>query len=159
MNECEYFRKSIDLMSAGDADAAEFLLLQSLEIEETELKYTCLGWLHGNLQGRTMPAVRAFVKALRMNREYGDAYNECGALLLRVGRDRRAIQCFTRALKAQTCSKRHFALYNLALIYAEKNRPERSRRYLNLALKLKPDFQEAREFLDDLAADKSGRGY
>ena len=136
----------------GNFDIAEFLLLKSIEIEPDADKYTCLGWFYGAMGGQEKRALHAFRQAIRQDPAYGDAYNELGALVLQIGRPTQAIKWFRKALKVGHCSKPHFALYNLALIFRDINRPERSKRYLNLALKIEPGFQTAHEFLSELAA-------
>lgn len=137
----------------GNYDAAEFYILKSLEIEPSVPGYAILGWLYSCVQQRDTDALRCFRKAIRLNPKNGDLYNDCGAVILRMGKIQESVKWFTRALKSSEGSKHHLALFNLAIVYRRWNRPERSRRYLNLALKLRPDFQRARALLAEIRTE------
>lgn len=134
----------------GNYDAAEFYLLKSLEIEPSVPGYATLGWLYAAIFKRNLDALRAFRRAIRLDPANGDLYNDCGALLLRMGRIRESVKWLTRALRSERGERKHLALYNLAVVYRRWNRPERSRRYLNLAIKLRPDFDRARTLLEEI---------
>ena len=137
----------------GNYDAAEFYLLKSLEIEPSVPGYATLGWLYSCVQRRDRDALRCFRNAIRLNPENGDLYNDFGAVLLRQGELQKSVKWFLRALKSSEGSKHHLALFNLAIVYRRWNRSERSRRYLNLALKLRPDFERARSLLAEIRAE------
>lgn len=134
----------------GNYDAAEFYLLKSLEIEPSIPAYATLGWIYGSVHRRNEDALRCFRKAIRLNPKNGDLYNDCGAVLLRMGKLRESVKWFLKALKSSEGAKKHLALFNLAVVYRRWNRSERSRRYLNLALKHRPDFERARALLAEI---------
>ena len=144
--EADYFYKQgMQALFNENYDAAEFFLLKSLEIESSEVAYGCLGWLYGTLLGEEQKALSFFRKAILKNPENGDLYNDYGALLLKMERFEESLKWFLRAVRLSNSKKKHFALYNLALLYRNWKRPTRSLRYLRLALKCEPDFQEARQ--------------
>ncbi|MCB1326135.1 MAG: hypothetical protein H7A21_04985 [Spirochaetales bacterium] len=150
------YREGICEAVVGNYDAAEYHLLRAAEIEATVSTYATLGWLYGSVLSEPRRAFRFFRRAIRMNPENGDLFNDCGALLLKEGHSRAAVKWLLRAVRARECSKRHFALYNLALVYRRWNRPERSRRFLRLALRTEPDFPQARELLVSLDEPSHG---
>ena len=143
----KFLQSGVRAAYAGDRAAAEFCFLKSLEIETHALNCLCLGGLLANVSGREMEAFRYFRRAVRCDPRSGDAYHECGAMLMRMGRVNEAQKWFRRALSADFMTRRHFALYNLAIVYKRWNRPERSRRYLYLALQTEPEFEPARQML------------
>ena len=144
--EADYFyEQGVQAVFNENYDAAEFFLLKSLEIESSELVYGCLGWLYGTLLGKEKKALTFFRKAILQNPKNGDLYNDYGALLLKMGRLEESIKWFSRAVRLTKSQKKHFALYNLALVYRNWKQPQRSLRYLHLALRCQPDFQEARQ--------------
>ena len=152
--EADYFYKQgVQAIFDENYDAAEFFLLKSLEIESSEVIYGCLGWLYGTLLGEEKKALAFFRKAILQNPENGDLYNDYGALLLKMGRLEESIKWFSRAVRLAKSQKKHFALYNLALVYHNRRRPQRSLAYLRLALKCQPAFQEARQLYYSILED------
>ena len=143
----ESYERAIEEAGRDNYDAAEYYLLHSLEIEAHVNAYATLGWLYASRTERYRDAIRVFRKAIRLAPHDGDLYNDFGALLIKMNESGRALKWFHRALKCESCSRRHYALYNMALIYRDWKRPERSRRYLHLCLHHKPDFSVARELL------------
>lgn len=134
----------------GDRSAAEICFLKSLEIETHVQNCLCLGGLLAAVAGRELEAFRYFRRAVRCDPCSGDACHECGAMLLRLGRFSEALKWFRRSLAISSMTRRHFALYNLAIVYKRWNRPERSRRFLYLALQTEPEFEPARRLLAKL---------
>lgn len=145
-----YYRDGVCEAVIGNYDTAEYFLLKSLEIDPAVSTYATLGWLYGSILERGEDALRSFRHAIRMDSDNGDLYNDIGALLIKMDRVNDSVKWFRRALRCSRCNRRHFALYNLALVYREWNRSERSRRYLNLALRMMPDFEQATNLLREL---------
>ncbi|MBX7057443.1 MAG: hypothetical protein K1X75_05210 [Leptospirales bacterium] len=150
-----FYQEGVSEAQAGNYDAAEFFLLKSIEIDATGGAYASLGWLYGSVLKQEHSAFRCFRNAIRLNSENGDHFNDCGALLLKAGRARESVKWFLRALRCPECTRRHLTLYNLAIVYRRWNRPERSRRFLNLALKIDPEFARARAMLKDIEGELS----
>ena len=154
--EADYFYKQgVQAVFNENYDAAEFFLLKSLEIESSEVVYGCLGWLYGTLLGQEERALTFFRQAILHNPENGDLYNDYGALLLKMGRFEESIKWFSRAVRLANSQKKHFALYNLALVYRNWKKPQRSLRYLRLALKCQPAFREARQLYYSILEGRS----
>ncbi|MCB1308027.1 MAG: tetratricopeptide repeat protein [Leptospiraceae bacterium] len=145
-----FYREGVCEAVVGNYDAAEYFLLKSIEIDPVVPGYATLGWMYGSILDRNEEAFRCFRKAIRLNPENGDLFNDCGALLLKMGFIPESIKWFHRSIRSPQCSKRHFAFYNLALVYRSGNRPERSCRYLHLALRQRPDFDQARRLLREI---------
>lgn len=150
-----YYQEGVCDAQAGNYEAAEYHLLKSLEIDPANSTYATLGWMYGSILKRETDAFRCFRNAIRMQPENGDHYNDFGALLLKTGRRRESVKWFLRALRCPEGERRHLTLYNLAIVYRRWNRPERSRRFLNLALRLRPDFSRARGLLNDIESELS----
>ena len=150
-----YYESGILKAAEGNYDAAEYHLLQSLEIEPLVPAYATLGWIYASRFNQFQRAMRMFRKAIRITPEDGDLLNDFGALLIKMGEPKRALKFFYRSLKSEICTRQHYALYNMALIYKSWNRPERSRRYLNLSLRYKPDFIVAKELLEKIKSSDS----
>ncbi len=140
-----FYKRGVQAILNQDYDASEFFLLKSIEIDDSELNYGCLAWLYGTVYKQEEKGLRYFRKAIRKNPRQGDLYNDYGALLLKTGRLHDSIKWFGKAIRLASSKKKHFAFYNLALVYRDWKKPKRSLRYLQLALRHKADFQEARK--------------
>lgn len=140
-----FYRQGVQAVFHENYDAAEFFLLKSLEIEDSEAVYGSLGWLYGTLLKQEKKALAFFRQAILRNPENGDLYNDYGALLLQMGNFEEATKWFSQAVRLSNSKKKHFALYNIALVYRNRRQPRHSLRYLRLALEYQPDFQEARQ--------------
>jgi len=145
-----FYQEGVCDAQAGAYDSAEYYLLKSLEIDASSSAYATLGWLYGSILKREAEAFRCFRRAIRLHSRNGDHFNDCGALLLKTGRVRESVKWFVRALRCPEGARRHLALYNLAIVYRRWNRPERSRRYLHLALRQQPDFARGRALLEEV---------
>lgn len=142
-------KRAVELALGGESDSAEYLFLHAVELESDESSYAGLGWFYG-LRNRPKDAMRCFRRGLEINSQSGELCNEIAVFLLRRKRNRAAIQWLNRALRSAPDTNRHLVLYNLGLAFRRLNRPERTRRYLKLALRSRPNFAEAAEFLSEL---------
>ncbi len=143
----EFMKEGVRLALAGESDRAEYYLLKSYEIKPGAKILSTLGWFYGLHLGNRADGFRYFRRAAFYDSNSGDPYNECGNILFRDGRIQDSLKWFHRSLRCKNNSKKHFVLYNLAVVYSKLNRPERSLRYLNLALRYEPDFARARDLL------------
>ena len=132
-----------------DLDRAEYYLKTILEKEEDHEAYFYLGMIL-NMKNDSDKALYYFYKSLQIESEYGNASNEIGVLLLRLGKEKESVYWFKKAIKSRHNEALHIPLFNLAMIYKLWNRPERSLQYLHQAIKQKPDFREALNLRDEL---------
>ncbi len=146
----KYMEEGVKAALRGKNELAEFLLLKSYELDPGAESCYRLGWFYGLHLGNEERGFRYFRRAVRYNPTSGDPYNECGNLLLRNGKVKESVKWFHRSLKCQNNPRKHFSLYNLAVVYRAWNRPERSIRYLNLALRHEPAFHRANRLLLEL---------
>jgi Tfp pilus assembly protein PilF len=158
----QYTEEGLRNAVAGNRDLAEYQLLKAHELHPSFRSCSTLGWFYGIHLESLEEGFRYFRKAIRHAPLSGDSYNECGNLLLKRGKVKESVKWFHRALRCEENPRKHFVLYNLALVYTMWNRPERSVRYLNLALRFQPDFLKARHLLMELKSDliwKSNLGH
>ncbi len=150
MHSNSLFLSAVKSICSGNLDSAEYFLLALSENDPDAKSYAFLGWLYGS-QGRERDAVRCYFKAVRQDPDSGFPYNDFGVYLIGTGRSEASVKWFLKALHCRKFEQKHISLYNLALLYQIWNRPERSARFLNLALVYSPDFTEAVELLDRIA--------
>ena len=149
-----FYERGVNAVFDKNYDGAEYFFLKSAEIDPSELNYGSLGWLYGTIFNDGKRALSFFRKAIFQNPKNGGLYNDYGALLLRMGELKASLKWFSRAIKLENSEKKHFALYNLALVYRRWERPRTSLRYLRLALKHKPLFFEAQQLYDIILNEK-----
>ncbi len=151
----DFYKKAIAAIYASNSDVAEFCLLKSIEVDAHEMNYACLAWLYAVVMGEEKKALFYFRCAIFSNPKNGELYNDYGALLLRMNRHQEASRWFAKSLRLSPPSKKHLALYNLALVYSKKQQKEKSLVFLRKALEYCPDFQAAHKLYYDILHDKS----
>jgi Tfp pilus assembly protein PilF len=153
----QYIQTGLQYTMQGDSDRAEYFFLKAYEIDQNAGILSTLGWFYGIHLARMEDGFKYFRRAIRYNPKSGDPYNECGNLLFRAGLEREALKWFHKSISCKDNSKAHYVLYNLAVVYNNMNRPERSIQYLNQALSIQPAFKKAEKFLADLQNKLSGK--
>lgn len=155
----QYIKQGMVCATDGESDRAEYFFLMAYEMVQNERTLSTLGWFYGLHLGRVEEGFKFFRRAIRHKPQSGDSYNECGNLLFRAGMAKESLKWFHRSLKCDENPRKHFVLYNLAVVYHQLNRSERSLRYLNLALRFKPDFDRAKTFLEELRNELSRKSH
>jgi tetratricopeptide (TPR) repeat protein len=151
----DYYDLALSCNKEGNSEAAEYYFHSALEFGNDARIFHALGLCCAQKEGRELEAFRLFRRAIRTNAEFADAYNDCGVMLLRLGMFQKSAKWFHKALKINSKERKHFALYNLAVLYKKMRRPERSIRYLHLALKLEKDFFQAKKLLQQIEGDRT----
>ena len=153
-----FYNKGIQAIVIEEYDAAEFFLIKSSEIDGQEANHAALAWLYGNILHRIEKALHYLRLALLANPENGELYNDYGALLLKNGSYTDAVQWLIRAVRLSPEKKKHYSLYNLAIAYHNRNQMRNSLRYLRMALRQKPEFQEALELYASIINQEKQKG-
>ena len=97
-------------------------------------------------QGKTDEAIERYRISLGLNPENASAHNNLGIVLARLQPDE-AIEHYLAAIRSDP--KHSGAHYNLALLLADRGQVDEAIAHLEAALRLRPDFPEARKALDD----------
>lgn len=88
-------------------------------------------------------ATKALQEAVALDPDHAEAWNNLGLAYL-AGNDFDSAQdAFTRALSVPTYRTPEIVALNMALLHMERNDPEKSRQYVNLALELNWRFSRA----------------
>jgi Tfp pilus assembly protein PilF len=130
----------------GDYDHAVGLYQQSLAIYPTAEAHTFLGWTF-HFQGKIQEAIDECKRAIEVDPDFGNPYNDIGAYLISLNRLDEAIPWLERALEAPRYEPRHFPHYNLGRIYLAKGLLSRAREEFKAALELEPDYTLASDAL------------
>jgi tetratricopeptide (TPR) repeat protein len=116
----------------GDYDHAVELYKNSLELFPSAEAHTFLGWTY-HFQGKIEDAIAECKRAIEVDPEFGNPYNDIGAYLIAKGDPDAAIEWLEKAKTARKYEPRHYPFMNLGRLYAEKG----------MVLKAIAEFEEA----------------
>ena len=143
------FRKGYDAQMRGDLDAAIRWYQESLAAQPTAEAHTFLGWtlsFRGDYEG----AIRECHRAIEVDPDFGNPYNDIGSYLIRLGRHDEAEAWLKRAMVAPRYEPRHYPHVNLARVLARRGDIQGAIRELRMALQLVPGYRPARSELHRL---------
>jgi tetratricopeptide (TPR) repeat protein len=150
----ENFQAAWDLLKeayqyqvGGEYDMAVELYKRSLDLHPTAEAYTFLGWTY-RFQGKLDEAIAECKKAIQIDPEFGNPYNDIGAYLIEKGEYDESLPWLERALHSRRYESYHFPHYNLGRAYMAKELYGRAREHFELALKLEPEYAPAKEGLE-----------
>src|SRR3982074_3609236 len=115
----EVLQDAYQAQMEGDYDRAVELYQSSLELYPTAEAHTFLGWTY-HFQGRLDDAIAECKRAIEIDPEFGNPYNDIGAYLVAKGELDEAIEWFEKAKAAPKYEPRHFPFMNLGRLYAQK---------------------------------------
>jgi tetratricopeptide (TPR) repeat protein len=115
----ELFRKGNTLQFQDRLDEAILAYQQSLEAYATPEAYTFLGWTY-SWQGRLDDAIAEARKAVTLDPDYGNPYNDIGLYLLTQGKLDDAVPWLRKAIAAKRYEERQFPHLNLGRIWTQK---------------------------------------
>lgn len=149
------FQAAYILQSAGELDRAADVYERSLLLAPSAEANTFLGWTY-SFMGRYDDAIAACHRAIELDPQFGNPYNDIGAYLIELGRLDDAIPWLEKAVQSPRYCCYFYAHTNLARVYLHKRMPEKARKALQAALRVNPDYAPARELLRHL---EHGTGY
>jgi Tfp pilus assembly protein PilF len=132
-------------------EEAMTLYRRSIEICPTAEAHTFLGWAM-SFQGDIEGAIRECRRAIEVDPEFGNPYNDIGAYLIEQGKLDEAIPWLERAKTAKRYEPRHFPYLNLGRLYASRGEVTRAISELEQALEINPTDPTANRALAKLRA-------
>ncbi len=145
----EILQDAYQAQMEGDYERAVELYQSSLELHPTAEAYTFLGWTY-HFQGRIEDAIAECKRAIELDPEFGNPYNDIGAYLIELHRFDEAIPWLERAMEARRYEPRHFPHYNLGRAYLGKEMYARAMKCFQEALAVEPRYSLARQALASL---------
>ena len=125
---------------------------ESIKVLPTAEGHTFLGWSLSML-GRLEEAVAECHKAIALDPEYGNPYNDIGVYLIDLGRPDEAIPWLENAISAKRYCCYQFPHFNLGRVRVMQGNIDAARRSFEQALRHDPDYLPARMALEYLDAD------
>ena len=145
------FRRAYSAQQRDDYDGAIELYRRSIAAHPTAEAHTFLGWVY-SFQGRYDEAIDECLRAIRVDPDFGNPYNDIGSYLIAKGDLYNCVRWFERALAAPRYEARAFPHLNLGRVYEQRRRLLEAARHYGLALQLEPNFAQAAKALRNLQA-------
>jgi len=145
----ERFQEAYQAQLEGDYDRAVELYQRSLALFPTAEAHTFLGWTF-HFQGKVEEAIDACKRAIEVDPDFGNPYNDIGAYLIGLERFDEAIPWLERAITAKRYEPRYFPHFNLGRAYLAKGLINRAREQFQQALAIEPRYVLARQALDSV---------
>src|SRR5206468_9581107 len=89
------------------------------DLHPTAEAHTFLGWTY-HFQGRLEDAIAECRRAIEIDPDFGNPYNDIGAYMIEQGNFDQAIPWLQQAIEAKRYEPRHFPHYNLGRAYLGK---------------------------------------
>ena len=132
-------------------EGAALLYHQSIQLHPTARAHTFLGWSLSYL-GRLPEAIAECKKAISLDPDYGNPYNDIGVYLIDLGRPEEAVPWFEKAIAAKRYCCYQFAHFNLGRVLLKQGRIKSAKRAFERALSFDPDYTPAKSGLEAIAA-------
>ncbi len=145
----ELFDEAYQAQTDGDFDRAVELYKKSLALHPTAEAHTFLGWTF-HFQGKIHEAIAECKRAIEIDPDFGNPYNDIGAYLIALKHYDEAIPWLERAIEAKRYDSPHYPLFNIGRVHLAKGMLNRAREYFQKALDLEPQYTLAREALESL---------
>ncbi len=144
-----FFCKAYGHQTAGELRAAIVNYKKSLEIHPTPEAHTFLGWTYSHLE-RFDQAIDECKKAIELDPDLGNPYNDIGAYLIEKGCLDEALIFLDRAIKSKRYDHAFFPHYNIGRVWEAKGDRARAARAYRRALRENPEYKLAQLALQKL---------
>jgi Tfp pilus assembly protein PilF len=150
----DYFELAYELQMHGELEKAMYYYGRSLDCVESPEAYTFMAWAE-SMRGRFERAIELCRKAIDLDPEFGNPWNDLGAYLLALDRPQEAVSYLEQALRCPRYLTYHYAHYNLGRAYEKLGEHARALAKYREALAEEPNYALARDALRRLAAGRS----
>ncbi len=144
-----FFHEAYDAQMHGDIPEAIDLYQKSIEAFPTPEALTFLGWALSAV-GKFEDAILFCKKAIQLDPEFGNPYNDIGAYLIEMNKLDEAVPFLEQATKAKRYETHCFPYYNLGRVWEKKGMIKKAMELYQKALEEEADYIPARESLDRL---------
>ena len=140
------FQQGYEHQMSGELDEAAALYEASIGLFPTAEAHTFLAWTY-SFQGRLDDAIQECRKAIEVDPEFGNSYNDIGAYLIEQQKAEEAIPWLERALQAGRYESYHFPWFNLGRAHAALESFTRAQECFRQALAIEPEYAPAADAL------------
>src|SRR5467141_5063342 len=145
----ELWRNGFERHRRGDLRAAVELYRRSIATCPTGEAHTFLGWAYAH-SGDVERAIAECKRAIELDPDFGNPYNDIGAYMIELGQFDEAIPWLQQAVESRRYEPRHFPHYNLGRAYLGKEMYGQAMRCFQEAIQIEPRYSLARQALESL---------
>jgi tetratricopeptide (TPR) repeat protein len=138
----DYFQQAYEAQMRGELDEAADLYRQSIESFPTAEAHTFLGWTY-SFMNLPDEAIAECYRAIEVDPDFGNPYNDIGAYLIEKGDHNSAIIWLERAKGAARYEAYFYPYFNLGRVYEARGRWFEALREYKAAIDLNPGYQAA----------------
>lgn len=156
MDYRERLEKAVALINEGlraqqdqELDRAIELYRDSIDVCPTAEGHTYLGWAL-SYQGKLDEAIEHCHRAIAIDPDFGNPYNDIGVYLMQRNQPEQAIPWLEKAKRAARYEPRHYPCINLGHIYAERGELFKAIGEFEEAVTLAPSDERIRRHLEEL---------
>ena len=147
----EIWQEAYRVQKEGDLDRAIEIYQRSIDVYPTAEAHTFKGWAL-SFQERWEEAIAECLKAIEIDPDFGNPYNDIGVYLMQQGKLDEAIPWLEKAKQAKRYEPRQFPYLNLGRICVKQGRWWDALREFEGAAQIAPNDAETRRTLHDLRA-------
>jgi tetratricopeptide (TPR) repeat protein len=147
----ELFERAYAHQRNGEIDEAIELYKKSIAILPTAVAHTFLGWTY-SFQSRYDDAIEECHRAIAIDPDFGNPYNDIGAYLIEKGLLEEAIPWLEKATVAPRYENYCFPHFNLGRVYERKHLWKKAMECYRNALAQNPGYTLAKASLRRLRA-------
>ena len=145
----ELFQQAYQYQMNSELDRAEEYYRRSIDRFPTPEAYTFLGWTY-SFRGNYESAIEECRKAILVDSEFGNPYNDIGAYLIKLGRHEEAIPWLERATEAKRYESYHYPYFNLGRVFVAKEMYNRAMECFKKSLEIAPQYILAQQAIEEL---------
>lgn len=147
----QLFSQGYQAQMQGELRHAVDLYTQSISLFPTAEAYTFRGWAYSFL-GDYAQAIEECLRAIELDPEFGNPYNDIGAYLIEQGRLDEAVPWLEKASHAPRYASPCFPLFNLGRVYERKHQVVKAQELYQHALECNPNYVPAQRALKRVRA-------
>jgi Tfp pilus assembly protein PilF len=123
----EYFHRAYEVQMRGDYQQALELYSRSIATFPTAEAYTFRGWTYSFLGDYNL-AIDDCRRAIKVDPEFGNPYNDIGAYLIEQEKWEDSIPWFEKAMTAKRYAARCYPCFNLGRVYEHQRKWEQAKK-------------------------------
>ncbi|MHA1385406.1 MAG: tetratricopeptide repeat protein [Candidatus Helarchaeota archaeon] len=105
--------------------------------------YYNLGRMYGDKKKNNEKAIELYKKAVSVNKNYGDGWNNLGNIYSRINQLSYAKEAYEKSIQSVGYKSKHYPYYNLGLIYEKVGNLDKALEHFLKATELKKDYAKA----------------
>lgn len=138
----ELFRSAYEAQMRGELDEAVRLYQQSISAYPSAEAHTFLGWTYSFMK-LTDEAIEECHRAIQVDPDFGNPYNDIGAYMIELGNAHGAVQWLKLAMNAPRYESYFYPHFNLGRVYETMGRQLDALREYKAAIDLNPKYRLA----------------